>query len=300
MELTKEEYERLINGAPVLQPGHDVTSTEYKADFRAFLALLLQYLSRFSVFDLNGDAGGDVVLVAEQCVRRYREEKGTFLHFFHYLFKRYRRQQRLAEEQQTVRGGIHLGKDIGQTIRAIRKYMQGKGIATINREQVRRIAAVIQKPERVVWYAWKADEETRLVSNTVRDENGDETDLFVFLASKDETDRDLVTYDGFHILLDRLEGVYESLQNRNGQRSLIAMWITASLLEEFSDELEDVMPCLVHRSFYRDEVRRIYWEKNRILTKAEMAQMCGVSPQSASRTFRQFREKLRMVCLNGG
>ena len=83
MELTKEEYERLINGAPVLQPGHDVTSTEYKADFRAFLALLLQYLSRFSVFDLNGDAGGDVVLVAEQCVRRYREEKGTFLHFFH-------------------------------------------------------------------------------------------------------------------------------------------------------------------------------------------------------------------------
>ena len=93
---------------------------------------------------------GDVVLVAEQCVRRYREEKGTFLHFFHYLFKRYRRQQRLAEEQQTVRGGIHLGKDIGQTIRAIRKYMQSKGIATINREQVRRIAAVIQKPN--VWF----------------------------------------------------------------------------------------------------------------------------------------------------
>ena len=71
------------------------------------------------------------------------------------------------------------------------------------------------------------------------------------------------------------------------------MLLTAEVIKAFNEDVDKVKELLCDKDFYNEKVIEHYEQKGKLLSAREISALCGVSEQSANRTFKKFKEKLR-------
>lgn len=295
MALTKEQYEKIINGSAFLgMKRTDETKGEYDSAFRKFADQLYEYVDRFVYTNgVMNDFGVEFVQTAQMCIRKYDSTYGEFLHYFltciSAIINRTRKKRRVEE----IRRGTKLGKKTDTICRMIFKYSDTKGLDINDPAVHEHIAQIFGIPVNVIRDAIIANYAAVPVDAAAYNEEGEEIDLSELIADTHISVEDSVIGDRmFTERLVALERIYSAC--RKDTKRVIGAKLTALLFEEFGadkERLRQISECM----FFDDKVYA-YFDKNKQAPKdKQLAEMLGLSTASFSRTFANFKNKLTEV-----
>ena len=162
-------------------------------------------------------------------------------------------------------------------------------------ESVCKIAELCRCSVKKVRECYKIITDTTTKQIKAKNSDGETVSIFHLIDSGVYADDKLIAKDNFNELFCKIDTIYASLQNRESQRRLFSMWITVYLIEISGKENRDFSRRLAGKDYFSKQVAAFYLKKSRNPTKGEIAELCGVTPQSASRTFRMFEEKMRVL-----
>lgn len=295
MALTKEQYEKIINGSAFLgMKRTDETKGEYDSAFRKFADQLYRYVDRFVYTNgVINDFGVEFVQTAQMCIRKYDSTYGEFLHYFltciSAIINRTRKKRRVEE----IRRGTKLGKKTDTICRTIFKYSDTKGLDINDPAVQEHIAQIFGIPVNVIRDAIIANYAAVPVDAAAYNEEGEEIDLSELIADTHISVEDSVIGDRmFTERLVALERIYSAC--RKDTKRVIGAKLTALLFEEFGadkERLRQISECM----FFDDKVYA-YFDRNKQAPKdKQLAEMLGLSTASFSRTFATFKNKLTEV-----
>ena len=213
-----------------------------------------------------------------------------FLNYFNRAFKKKRDTEEARERAEAYRGGIKISDDDDKKIRKILRLAKSSGKDLNDPSLIRKIAEVMHVCEREVVALIRINADAAAVPSTVRNDDGDETELFDTLASDEPAaDAALISAENVREIADELQRVFDTVQER--QKKALSMMLTARYILACDCDYDQADRLLYGRQFYD----RGFAEECRISgaapTDAAIAEKCGVLPSSLSRTFKEFKKK---------
>lgn len=303
MGYTKEEYEELINTSSIFYIKPESEPALYKKEKYKFVTYLAEYFDKFVYTGKNFRAiGEEFVDAALVSLRNFDPQKSAdplkpdFIHYFARVLKNSVKKSRAKEAAAKRRVGIVVPNE-GLMIKVNRcvQYLLSKHKDPYSKECVTSIAKYARCSEPKVRECFKMIRETYIPCGTFTDEEGQEVGVFDRIDSRHYADDGLMQEENCEELLEKIEAVYNGLQNRDTQRKLFSMWITMYLIEISNSANEKFIRKLEQEDFFDKDIVDFYKKMGRPPQKGELANLCGVSLQSASRTFRMFEDKIRAV-----
>ena len=300
MDYTKEEYENLINGSFLLSLSPDTDSAEYKKEKYQFLTYLAEYFSKFVYSRKNFRyIGEEFILAAQDSLKGFDPKKSAdpsipdFIHYFSRVLKNRVKKSRISDIAEDKRGGIVIPTEgLVNRVRRNVDYLLSQQKDPYSEESVCKIAEVCRCSVKKVRECFKILADTTTKRIKAKNSDGETVSIFHLIDSGVYADDELIAQDNFNELFSKIDTIYAGLQNRESQRRLFSMWITVYLIEIFGKENRDFGRRFIGKDYFSKQVTAFYLKKSRSPTKGEIAGLCGVTPQSASRTFRMFEEKL--------
>ena len=138
----------------------------------------------------------------------------------------------------------------------------------------------------------KINNDAVAVSSTVSNEDGDEIELFDLQASKEKTaEEKMIDESAVISIIEEIDDVYSEVQER--QKRLLSMLLTVEVVKAFNEDIDKAKEILCDKEFYNEEVFDYYINNGELLTAKQIGVICGVSEQSLSRTYKNFKEKLK-------
>ena len=303
MGYTKEEYEELINGSSIFYIKPESDPVLYEKEKYKFVTYLAEYFSKFVYTGKKFQAiGEEFVNAALISLRNFDPQKSAdplkpdFIHYFARVLKNSVKKSRAKEAAATRRIGIVVpNEDLMIKVNRCVQYLLSKHKDPYSKECVTSIAKYARCSEPKVRECFKMIRETYIPCGTFTDEEGQEVGVFDRIDSRHYADDGLIQEENCEELLEKIEAVYNGLQNRDTQRKLFSMWITTFLVE-LSDKLPDSFLSKIKRcGFYSEEIASFYKKNKRKPRNGEIAELCGLSLPSASRTIRMFEEKVKQM-----
>ena len=94
---------------------------------------------------------------------------------------------------------------------------------------------------------------------------------------------------------DRIEKLNKEkpIEVQERQKRLLSMLLTVEVVKAFNEDIDKAKEILCDKEFYNEEVFDYYTNNGELLTAKQIGVICGVSEQSLSRTYKNFKEKLR-------
>ena len=280
----KEKYEKLIKNSSLFVLDKEKEYIAYKREAIKMVEYLYCYLLAINEKKYI-DYGLEISKTANYCINNYKSDVGGFLNYFNKAWaNEYRRAsgRRIAEE---YRCGIHISDDEQRLISRFLKFARKRN-ANYKYEEVIEIGAKalgVDK-DRIIEII-KIINGTQVISDIFVDEDGEEKSLFELIPIEQDCDLD----DSFHCTCKRIENIFNTLQER--QKKLISKIITLKVIEKAT--LEDrQLEELRQYSFFDIGIYQGVISKQEINIR-HIAQQCGVSEQSASRSYKNFLEKLK-------
>ena len=290
---TREEYENLINNSPLFEIDKESSPALYKTEKYNFLTLLTDYYRLFVYPNKSLDAYSMTLMeTASECIKYYDKSKGEFLHLFNSSMKRDLHIAKAKEIIEEKRQGIRVANEDDKMIRKIIALANSKGLDINDSIVQKKIAKFLNIDYNKLQELLKINNDAVAVSSTVSNEDGDEIELFDLQASKEKTaEEKMVDESAVISIIEEIEDVFSEVQER--QKRLLSMLLTVEVVKAFNEDIDKAKEILCDKEFYNEEVFDYYINNGVLPTAKQIGVICGVSEQSLSRTYKNFKEKLR-------
>lgn len=289
----KEELERQINGSRLFDVDRERSPSLYKTE-RYVLLERLTYYCRDHLLKGRPLESYSLSLMetADECIKYYDRKKGDFLNYFNRAFKKKRVTEEARERAEAYRGGIKISDDDDKKIRQILRLAKLSGKDPSDASLIEKIAEVMRIGEREVVGLIRMNTDAAAVPSTVRNDDGEETELFDTPAFYEPAADDaLISEENVREIADKLQSAFDTVQER--QKKALSMMLTARYIIACDCDYAQADRLLCGRPFYD----RGYAEECRTSgiapTDAAIAEKCGVLPSSLSRTFKEFKKKFK-------
>ena len=138
----------------------------------------------------------------------------------------------------------------------------------------------------------RINDDVVVVSSTITNADGDEIELFDLQASHEKTAEDkMADESAFISLVEKIDDAFSSVQER--QKKLLSMLLTVEIIKACDEDLDKARQSLEDKDIYNAEVFDYYNKNGALPTAKQIGVLCGVSEQSLSRTYKNFKEKLK-------
>ncbi len=284
MKYDRAEYETKINDSPLFSLNKETQYNAYRKEALKMVEYLYFYLCAIN-YEKYSDLGCEIVELANRCINNYDISKGVFLHYFNTAWKNeYKRIRQVNIEDDKYRG-LHISETDKRNVRRYMRLAQNRGVDCNTKEFTECLSNAMNLTETEVIEIIGMSE-VAVISNEFRNENGEIFDLFDMEKSTESADRKLLQAEDVHTVFNRIEEVYNKLQDR--QKKIISDVITAKIC----DNLEDICIWAEHFDFINIEILERYKKTGEIPTQRDIAQKYNRDEASISRTLKQFKEKL--------
>lgn len=293
---TREEFENLINNSPLFDVDKINNSELYKSEKYKFTELLTQYYQVYIYpHKLLEDYSYTLIETATECIKYYDRAKGEFLHLFNKALKRDLGIAKAKEMMETRRQGIRLSTYDEQIISKVLAFAKSKNLDIYDSAIQAKIGLALGIRAEELENLIQINDNAIAVASTVTNDDGDEIELFDLQADKDYTPEEaIVSRDGLQELVLQIDNVFQTVQER--QKKLLSLLLTAEIVKALACDIKETERVLDGCSFFNAEIIDWYKKHGGIPTAKQIGEMCGVSEQSLSRAYKNFKEKLRKNC----
>ena len=291
--LTREEYENLINNSPLFEVDKESSPALYQTERYNLMTVLTDYY-RFYIYPKKplDEYGMTLIETANECIKYYDKSKGEFLHLFNASMKRDLHIARVKAVIEEKRQGIRIAGDDERLIRKIVAFANSKNLDISDAIVQEKIAGILNIPLSRLQELLMINDDAVAVSSTIANDDGDEIELFDLQTSHEKTAEErLADESDFIILLEKINTAFLSVQDR--QKRLLSMLLTVEIVKALEYEIEKINVILKERELFNAEVMEYYFSHGELPTAKQIGIICGVSEQSLSRTYKNFKEKLR-------
>jgi hypothetical protein len=291
---TREELENLINGSPLF-------SIDRARDVELFATVEMHFLNdlaelmRTTRKDFS-EIGFEIIQTAKACIKAYKSDGGAFLHYFNSALKRTLLTAKARQMADDRRGGLTLDEKTEQTIRQILKLAKVRGEDIHDGDFQKKMAPALNIPIAVVVDAIAIHDgmAVRSGNDRVTGKDGDESELFSFIAATIDTAEDtVISFESVREVVISIDTVFREQQERT--KPLLAKLLTARLLDAI-DEIRLVERVMADIAFLDGDIYSRYISNSTVPTAREIAEAHGVLEASASRTLKTFLEKVKPKC----
>ena len=290
---TREEYENLINNSPLFEIDKESSPALYKTERYNFLTVLTDYYRLYIYPNKPLDSYSMTLMeTAIECIKYYNKSKGEFLHLFNSSMKRDLHIAKAKEIIEEKRQGIRVSSEDDKLIRKIIAFANSKGLDINDTTVQQKISKVLNIEFTRLQELLRINDDAIVVSSTITNENGDEIELFDLQASHEKTAEDkMADESAFISLVEKIDDAFSSVQER--QKKLLSMLLTVEVIKACDEDLDKARQSLEDKDIYNAEVFDYYNKNGALPTAKQIGVLCGVSEQSLSRTYKNFKEKLR-------
>lgn len=290
---TREEYESAINDSPLFAIDREKNSALFNTEKYAFLTLLTDYYRIYIYPNKPLDTYSlTLIETATECIKYYDKTKGIFLHLFNTALKRNLRIAQAKEIIDAHRRGLKLSSCDEQMIRKVVAFARSKNLDVYDSSVQAKIATVFGLTATRVAELIAINDNAVAVADTVVGEDGDEISLLDLQAIGENSEEEkIIARETLTELVDAIQAAFQVAQAR--QKRLLSLLLTVEVIRAFDGDWKAAYEILCKYSFYSDEI--YHWCESYCAppTARQIAQICGVSEQSLSRTYKNFKEKLK-------
>lgn len=296
---TKEEYESLLNNARLFEIDKATLATLYKAEHYFFLNELTDYYRFYIYPDRPLDSYSmPLVETAVECIKYYNKSKGEFLHLFNKVMKRNLSISRAQEKIDEQRRGIKLANRDAILIRKILAFADNKNLDLTDAHVQEKIAAVLDLQPEAIAELIDINYNATAVSSTITNEDGDEIELYdMIVTERSRADKETLSESALRDAVDKIECVFVVIQDR--QKKIVSMLLTAEIIKALDGDVSLAERLLCGRTLFSSEIVELCRSNEKVPSARSIGELCGVSEQSVSRTYGNFKEKLRRDCRFG-
>lgn len=290
---TREEYENLINNSPLFEIDKESSPALYKSERYNFLTLLTDYY-RFYIYPNKSLDSYSMTLMetAMECIKYYDKDKGKFLHLFNSSMKRDLHIAKAKEIIEEKRQGIRVSNEEDKLIRKIIAFANSKGLDIYDLTVQQKISKALNLEPLRLQELLRINDDAVAVSSTVTNDDGDEVELFDLQSSHEKTAEDKMTDESaFITLVEKINGVFTIIQDR--QKRLLSMLLTLEIIKACDEDLDKAKNVLTGKELFNKKVLDYYEKHGELPTAKQIGEILGVSEQSLSRTYKNFKEKLK-------
>lgn len=290
---TREEYENLINNSPLFEIDKESSPALYKSERYNVLTLLTDYYRLYIYPNKTLDSYSMTLMeTAMECIKYYDKNKGEFLHLFNSSMKRDLHIAKAKEIIEEKRQGIRVSNEDDKLIRKIIALANSKGLDIYDLTVQQKISKALNLEFSRVQELLRINDDAVAVSSTVTNDDGDEVELFDLQSSHEKTAEDkLADESAFITLVERIDDVFTTVQDR--QKKLLSMLLTAEIIKACDEDLDKAKNVLSSKELFNEEVFDYYEKYGELPTAKQIGEILGVSEQSLSRTYKNFKEKLK-------
>lgn len=290
---TREELENLINNNPLFGIDREDNRKLYETQRTKFFETLVKYYQAYIYPNRHlEDYGYTLIETAAECLKYYDNTKGEFLHLFNNALKRELIKAKAKAVSDKYRQGIHIPTEDEQRIRKIVALAKRKNLDIYDSEVQAKIGVALGISPDEVAELIKINDNAVAVPSTVTNDDGDEVELFDLQVDKSgSAEEKVVAKERLEEQIAQIDTVFQTVQDR--QKRVLSLVLTAKILEEFSNDVKGTSKLLAYYGFFNAEIIDWYDNYGDIPTQRQIAQTCGVSEQSLSRTYKNFVEKLK-------
>ena len=290
---TREEYENLINNSPLFEIDKESSPALYKSERYNFLTLLTDYYRLYIYPNKPLDSYSMTLMeTAMECIKYYDKNKGEFLHLFNSSMKRDLHIAKAKEIIEEKRQGIRVSNEDDKLIRKIIALANSKGLDIYDLTVQQKISKALNLEPSRLQELLRINDDAVAVSSTVPNEDGDEVELFDLQSSHEKNAEDkLADESAFITLVEKINDLFKTVQDR--QKKLLSMLLTVEIIKACDEDLEKARQVLEDKELFNEEVLDYYKKHGELPTAKQIGLRCGVSEQSLSRTYKNFKEKLK-------
>lgn len=290
---TREEYENLINNSPLFEIDKESSPALYKTERYNFLTVLTDYYRLYVYPNKPLDSYSMTLMeTAMECIKYYDKDKGEFLHLFNSSMKRDLHIAKAKEIIEEKRQGIRVSNEDDKLIRKIIALANSKGLDIYDITIQQKILKVLNLELSRLQELLRINDDAVAVSSTVTNDDGDEVELFDLQSSHEKNAEDrLAEESAFISLIDRIDEVFTTVQDR--QKRLLSMLLTIEIIKACDEDLDKAKNVLSSKELINEEVFDYYEKYGELPTAKQIGVICEVSEQSLSRTYKNFKEKLK-------
>lgn len=290
---TREEYENLINNSPLFEIDKESSPALYKSERYNFLTLLTDYYRLYIYPNKPLDSYSMTLMdTVMECIKYYNKDKGEFLHLFNSSMKRDLHIAKAKEIIEEKRQGIRVSNEGDKLIRKIIALANSKGLDVYDLDVQQKIAKALNLELGRLQELLRINDDAVAVSSTVTNDDGDEVELFDLQSSHEKNAEEKMADDSaFVSLVERIDGVFKVVQDR--QKKLLSMLLTVEIIKACDEDLDKAKNVLTGKELFNEEVLDYYKKHGELPTAKQIGGICGVSEQSLSRTYKNFKEKLK-------
>ena len=290
---TREEYENLINNSPLFEIDKESSPALYKSERYNFLTLLTDYYRLYIYPNKTLDSYSMTLMeTAMECIKYYDKNKGEFLHLFNSSMKRDLHIAKAKEIIEEKRQGIRVSNEDDKLIRKIIALANSKGLDIYDITVQQKISKVLNMELSRLQELLRINDDAVAVSSTVTNDDGDEVELFDLQSSHEKTaEAKLADESAFITLVERIDDVFTTVQDR--QKKFLSMLLTVKIIKACDEDLDKAKNVLTGKELFNKEVFDYYKKHGELPTAKQIGKILGVSEQSLSRTYKNFKEKLK-------
>lgn len=286
---TREEYENLINNSPLFEIDEASAPMLYQAERYNFLTHLTDYY-RFYIYSNKplDFYSMTLIITANECIKYYNRGKGQFLHLFNTAMKRELHIAKAIEIIEEKRQGIKISKEDDKLIRKVIMFAKSKNLDIYDSATQEKISNALNIDIAKLKEIIIINDNAVGVPSTIINEDGDEIELFDLQPSKEKNaEEKIVERDSLNDRLKDIEAEYLDAQDR--QKKILSMLLTTEIIKSQGLDLIKTN----RFAFFNKDILD-YFEINQKLPTAKIiGELCGVSEQSISRTYKNFKIKLK-------
>lgn len=290
---TREEYENLINNSPLFEIDKESSPALYKSERYNFLTLLTDYYRLYIYPNKSLDSYSMTLMeTAMECIKYYDKDKGEFLHLFNSSIKRDLHIAKAKEIIEEKRQGIRVSNEDDKLIRKIIALANSKGLDVYDLDVQQKISKALGIEISRLQELLRINDDAVAISSTVTNDDGDEVELFDLQSSHEKNAEEKMADDSaFVSLVERIDGVFNTVQDR--QKKLLSMLLTVEIIKACDEDLDKAKNVLTGKELFNEEVFDYYEKHGELPTAKQIGEILGVSEQSLSRTYKNFKEKLK-------
>ncbi len=290
---TREEYENLINNSPLFEIDKESSPALYKTERYNFFSLLTDYYRLYVYPNKPLDSYSMTLMgTAIECIKYYDKSKGEFLHLFNSSMKRDLHIAKAKEIIEEKRQGIRVSIEDDKLIRKIIAFASSKSLDIYDIAVQEKISMALGIALSRLQGLLRINDDAVAVSSTVTNEDGDEVELFDLQSSHEKTAEDKMAEESaFVALVKKIDDVFSSVQER--QKKLLSMLLTVEIIKACDEDLDKTRQVLEDKELFNEEAFDFCVKNRELPTAKQIGVLCGVSEQSLSRTYKNFKEKLR-------
>lgn len=290
---TREEFENLINNSPLFDVDKENNPKVYETEKYALFTMITDYYRAYIMpYKPLEDYSFTLIEVAAECIKYYDKSKGEFLHLFNKAMKRDLGIAKAKKIIETHRQGIRLSTYEERMIRKVVAFAKSKNLDIYDSEVQARIGLALGICAGEVAKLIRINDNAVAVASTVTNDDGDEIELFDLQADKADTPEEaIVSKDGLKELVAQIDKVFQTVQER--QKKLLSLLLTVEILKAFEYDIKETVKLLNGHNFFNAEIIEWCDKHGDIPTAKQIGEQCGVSEQSLSRTYKNFKEKLK-------